>query len=195
MQPDGKIIAGGFASTSSSPNVTQSFVALARYNSDGRSLDSSFGVNGKMTVDFFGKRNEATALALQPDGKLVAAGYAQKSESDYDIALLRFLAFTPPDFALQLSGATVQASRGTKVKVNIDVGRVGGFNGNVIVRVSDTSAFGISVTPNPASTTGSRIKFKLKIKSSAPAGTHQITFTGRDDSGRERSATLAVIVQ
>jgi uncharacterized delta-60 repeat protein len=194
IQPDGKIIAGGFASPSPSPGFTRSFVALARYRSDG-SLDSSFGVNGKVTVDFFGKRNAATALAMQPDGKLVVAGTAEKNENDYDLALLRLFAFTPPDFGLQLVAPTVQASRGEKVKINIGIARVGGFTGNVIVSVSDTSAFDIIVTPNPASTSESNIKFKLKIKGSTPVGTHDVTFTGKDDSGRERSATLGLIVQ
>lgn len=194
VQPDGKIIAGGFASPSTSPDVTRSFVALARYNRDG-SLDPSFGVNGKMTVDFFGQRNGATALAMQPDGKLVVAGYAQKENSDYDIALLRFFAFTPPDFSLQFPAPTVQASPGHKVKVNLGISRVGGFSGNVTVSVSDTIALNFIVIPDSASTTESHIKFKLKIKASTPVGTHEITFTGKDDSGRERSTTLGVVVQ
>jgi uncharacterized delta-60 repeat protein len=192
IQPDGKIIAGGSASTSSDDR--SSLVALARYNSNG-SLDSSFGLDGKMYSDFFGRRNAATALALQPDGKLVAAGSAHRDANDYDIALLRFFAFTPPDFVLELSTPAVQASRGEKVRVNVQIGRVGGFTGNVIVSVPDTSAVGIAVNPNPASTTGSKIKFKLKLKGSAPAGTLQVTFTGRDEVGRERKATLAVVVQ
>lgn len=194
IQPDGKIIAGGFASPSATPDFTRSFVALARYSSNG-SLDSSFGVNGKVTVDFFGKRNVAIALAMQPDGKLVVAGSAEKSESDYDIAVLRFFAFTAPDFGLQLDTPTVQASRGEKVKVNVEIARVGGFTGNVIVTASDTSAFNIAVTPNPGSTSDSKIKFKLKIKASTPVGTHDITFTGKDDAGKERSAILSLVVQ
>lgn len=194
IQPDGKIIAGGFTSTSSNPSVPNSFVALARYKGDG-SLDSDFGVDGKMTVEFFGQHNSATALAMQPDGKLVVAASAQKTESDYDIALLRFFAFTTPDFTLALNATNMEAARGKKPKVNLEIGRIGGFTGNVTVSVSDTSASGMTVTPSPASTTGSKIKFKLKIKKSAPVGTHQITFTGRDDTGRERSATLSITIR
>jgi uncharacterized delta-60 repeat protein len=65
VQPDGKIVVvggsvGGFA--------------VARYNVDG-SLDSSFDGNGKLTTDFGGSGSAAYGLALQPDGKIVAAGH------------------------------------------------------------------------------------------------------------------------
>ncbi len=66
-QPDGKIVAAGSASGNE--------FALARYNMDG-SLDLTFGSGGKVTTDFFGNRDVALAVALQPNGKIVAAGYA-----------------------------------------------------------------------------------------------------------------------
>jgi hypothetical protein len=47
--------------------------ALARYNSDG-TLDPSFGTGGTVTTDFAGGDDSAHALAVQADGKLVAAG-------------------------------------------------------------------------------------------------------------------------
>src|SRR5262245_11323974 len=37
------------------------------------SLDSTFGTNGKVFTDFSGS-DAASALALQPDGKIIAAG-------------------------------------------------------------------------------------------------------------------------
>ncbi|HEX2713803.1 MAG TPA: delta-60 repeat domain-containing protein, partial [Candidatus Acidoferrales bacterium] len=48
--------------------------ALARYNPDG-SLDSTFGTGGKVTTDFGGNDN-ARAVTIQHDGKIVAAGEA-----------------------------------------------------------------------------------------------------------------------
>lgn len=66
-QPDGKIVAAGTSSNSD--------FAVARYNMDG-SLDFTFGFGGKVTTDFFGNRDVAVAVALQPDGKIVAAGHA-----------------------------------------------------------------------------------------------------------------------
>jgi uncharacterized delta-60 repeat protein len=49
--------------------------ALARYEPDG-DLDPSLSGDGLVTTDFSGFADGANALALQPDGKLVLAGYA-----------------------------------------------------------------------------------------------------------------------
>src|SRR5438876_10918145 len=64
--------------------------ALARYNPNG-TLDGTFGTGGKVTTDFNGDDDEAHALVLQPDGKLVAAGAAKLSRSQ-DFALARYSA-------------------------------------------------------------------------------------------------------
>lgn len=39
-------------------------------------LDSTFGISGKVTTDFF-DNDEALAVALQPDGKIVVVGKTQ----------------------------------------------------------------------------------------------------------------------
>ena len=70
IQPDGKIIAAGSSLGSGS---TGSDFALVRYNSDGR-LDTSFGTSGKITTDFGMGLDTAKAIAIQADGKIVAAG-------------------------------------------------------------------------------------------------------------------------
>jgi uncharacterized delta-60 repeat protein len=40
-------------------------------------LDPAFGVGGKVTRDFFGNRDEARAVAIQPNGQIVIAGFAR----------------------------------------------------------------------------------------------------------------------
>jgi uncharacterized delta-60 repeat protein len=89
-QPDGKLVAAG----GSGPFETSDF-ALARYLPEGR-LDASFGVGGLVTTDFFGGSDAASALILQPDGKLVAAGYSLTRTPDDDltsnIPLARYVA-------------------------------------------------------------------------------------------------------
>lgn len=73
IQPDLRIVVAGSA--------TQGFnrdFALARYNVDG-TLDSSFDGDGKLTTDFFGPSGNgdiASAVAIQPDEKIVIAGSA-----------------------------------------------------------------------------------------------------------------------
>jgi uncharacterized delta-60 repeat protein len=85
IQADGKIVAVG---ATLDANNSGSF-ALARYNPDG-SLDPSFDEDGKK-VSGFGADDQALAMALQPDGKIVAAGFTN-AQGTRDFALGRYLA-------------------------------------------------------------------------------------------------------
>ena len=67
LKPDGKIVAVG--------NAGGDF-ALVRYNDADGSLDTSFGASGKVITDIGGGSNSANAVAIQPDGKIVAVGNA-----------------------------------------------------------------------------------------------------------------------
>ena len=73
IQEDGKIVAAGTALVSGSIDF-----GLARYNTDG-SLDPTFDTDGRVTRNFSGGIDEAFALAIQGDGKSVAAGFADDS--------------------------------------------------------------------------------------------------------------------
>src|SRR4051794_14296359 len=74
IQADGKIVVAG----GSGGNF-----ALARYTAAG-SLDTSFSGDGLQTTDF-GAADGATAVAVQPDGRIVAGG-----SSGGDFALARY---------------------------------------------------------------------------------------------------------
>ena len=88
VQRDGKIVVGGQA------NVNGGYdFALVRYNTNG-TLDSTFGASGKVFTDFGTAQQgfsfaQASALALQADGKIVLAGLAYLGQ-DYDFALARY---------------------------------------------------------------------------------------------------------
>ena len=85
LQPDGKLVAAGISHSGSDHDV-----ALARYNADG-SLDTKLNGTGKVTTAIGAGSDSANALVLQPDGKLVAAGYSyQGSGTNNDAALVRF---------------------------------------------------------------------------------------------------------
>jgi uncharacterized delta-60 repeat protein len=107
-QPDGKLIVAGGATDSLSDPVAVDF-ALARYNPDG-SLDMSFGDEGRVTTDF-GSADQAWAVLLQPDGKIVAAGVS----ANQGMAFARYLPNGAPDNSfsgdgrqlLQISGSDV----------------------------------------------------------------------------------------
>jgi uncharacterized delta-60 repeat protein len=111
LQPDGKLVAAG----------SDDDFALARYNQDG-SLDRSFNGTGKVTTPIGPSVDEAHALALQPDGKLVAAGYSWQG-SNYDFALARYLG---KDVCVvpKAKGKTLVAAKRAIVKAHCSVGKV-----------------------------------------------------------------------
>ena len=88
IQSDGKIVAAGYSYNGSNDDF-----ALVRYNTDG-SLDTSFDSDGKVTTDVGSGSDVANSVAIQSDGKIVAAGNS-KNGNYRDFALVRY-AGTPP---------------------------------------------------------------------------------------------------
>lgn len=71
IQPDGKIVAVGRT------NINQTDMAAARYNPNG-SLDTTFGGgDGKINIDFGTFGDTCTAVAFQPDGKIILGGVSE----------------------------------------------------------------------------------------------------------------------
>ena len=90
IQSDGKIVAAGYSNNGNTTNNgPRTKFGIVRYNTDG-SLDTTFGTGGKVTTAFGTIDDGAFALAIQPDGKLVAAGYYDDG-SHFDLALARYL--------------------------------------------------------------------------------------------------------
>jgi uncharacterized delta-60 repeat protein len=89
LQPDAKIVVAG---ASSSSLLGEAF-GLARYNPDG-SLDSSFGADGQVATDVWA--GDASSVALQADGDIVAAGPGSldsgPNAAPYQFALIRYRA-------------------------------------------------------------------------------------------------------
>lgn len=83
IQSDGKILAVGNAS-----NGTNFDFAIARYNANG-SLDTSFDTDGKLLTPIGSGADYAMSVAIQSDGKIVAAGYSYNG-ADNDFALARY---------------------------------------------------------------------------------------------------------
>jgi uncharacterized delta-60 repeat protein len=103
LQPDGKLVAAGW-----SHNGSNNDFALGRYNHNG-SLDTSFNGTGKVTTAIGSSAEGALALALQPDGKPVAAGYSWNG-SNYDFALVRYLSSSTLTVARSGSGSGLVTS-------------------------------------------------------------------------------------
>jgi uncharacterized delta-60 repeat protein len=89
VQNDGELVVGGF-----SLGARDHDFALARYKKDG-TLDGSFGNQGKVITDISPGQGSADfdqiyVLALQKDGKIIAAGVSKRSLDDKDFALARY---------------------------------------------------------------------------------------------------------
>jgi uncharacterized delta-60 repeat protein len=183
---DGEIVAAG-----SVPRGSKGFdFAVARYNPDGI-LDTRFGGGGKVITELSkDEDDDVNAVAIQADGQVVAVG---ATESGSDFALARYN--TEVDFSLSFEPATINAERGTTVPVTFQITRKGGFGGNITIAHSDTSALKVRVKPDSLSTTAATVRFKLKIKDGAPTGQQQVTFTGKSDSGLERTTTLGLVIR
>lgn len=87
VQPDGKIVAAG---TSSGHGF-----ALARYEALNGGPDATFGADGTVTTEI-GLKDVAFGVAIQFDGKLVAAGYSQGVDFQIRFAVARYM----PDSSL-----------------------------------------------------------------------------------------------
>jgi uncharacterized delta-60 repeat protein len=127
LQNDGKIVVVGEFKYSGD----QFKPFIVRYNSDG-SLDQTFGNGGIVTTLFVAGApagNESSAfytVAIQPDGKIVAAGHAQGNVTNgtgyNDIALARFNTNGSPDASFG-TGGQVLTHTGTDPDVQNSDGR------------------------------------------------------------------------
>jgi uncharacterized delta-60 repeat protein len=88
IQADGKIVAAGETETVQLPRDD---FALARYHPDG-TLDAGFGAGGKVVTDVSGagSSDTAAAVAIQPNGKIVVAGYSFAGPGGSNFALARY---------------------------------------------------------------------------------------------------------
>jgi len=87
VQLDGKIVAVGDSNASGRARF-----AFARYTTTGI-LDDTFNATGKVLTAFASGDSSAQAVAIQPDGKIVAVGYVEFPNIEhrgFDFALARY---------------------------------------------------------------------------------------------------------
>lgn len=83
VQPDGKPVAVGYTAENGDPDLL-----LARFTSEGMP-DNTFGTNGRVVLDV-GDIDAFWAVALQADGRIVAAGLTSAVGSGDRVAVARF---------------------------------------------------------------------------------------------------------
>jgi uncharacterized delta-60 repeat protein len=118
LQADGKIVAVG---------PTGGDFGIVRLLPGG-SPDPAFDGDGHDSVDFSGGFDRATAVAIQPDGKIVVAGFAETAPNTMSIAFVRYLTNGMLDPSFGTGGKAVgpvQSWAGTGRRVLIDsLGRI-----------------------------------------------------------------------
>ena len=90
LQPDGKVLLAGYCSTG--PYGSNDHFCAARYLANG-TLDTSWNSTGKV-ITSIGGGAVATSITLQPDGKVLLAGYCSTGPygSNDDFCAARYLA-------------------------------------------------------------------------------------------------------
>jgi uncharacterized delta-60 repeat protein len=99
IQPDGKIIVAGYGD-----NGVNNDVIMVRYNTNG-SLDNTFDGDGIVITDL-GASEGAFGLAIQPDGKIVAAGVSN-APGQQEAAVFRYNANGTPDNTFDGDGVMI----------------------------------------------------------------------------------------
>jgi uncharacterized delta-60 repeat protein len=164
-QSDGKLVCGGYHS----PATTNRNFTILRFDTTGV-LDPTFSGNGVVQTDFYGNDDEAYGVVVQPNGQIVAAGYAINGTAK-NFALTRYNAngtvdntfgssgiVTTPlgnpnaygiSLALQTDGKIVVAGRADGT-TNVDFA-VARYNGSLITSVNDSpDQNDVMLFPNPA---------------------------------------------
>ena len=97
VDANGKIVVAGVSIATGQVTARTNF-AVVRYLSDGR-LDPDFDDDGIVETSFTKQNDQAAALAIQNDGKIVVAGTADIGSGDSDFAIARY----HPDGSLDTS--------------------------------------------------------------------------------------------
>jgi len=138
VQPDGKLIVVGHANMG---GTTGTDFVLVRYLRDG-AIDPSFGTAGKVSTDIDGGSDQAFAVALQADGKIVVAGSHDLSPKGKSFAVVRYNADGSLDTAFGNGGKVVtsfgsQSDTAYAVVVQPDGKIVAGGHANTATRGVD----------------------------------------------------------
>ncbi len=133
LAPDGKIVIAGCIRFGP-PND----FFIARFLENG-AMDTAFGIDGSLTVPFSSTADIALGVAVQPDGKVVAAGFGSNGVNN-DFAIVRTTAngtldvtFGGDGTVLTMVGDATDVANGVAIAPDggiIAVGRTVGFFAN-----------------------------------------------------------------
>jgi uncharacterized delta-60 repeat protein len=97
LQPNGTAVVAGQAESAAPDFFPEADFALARYTGDGQP-DTTFSGDGRQTTNLqVTSRNFASAVAVQPNERIVVGGYTSTFETDGGFELARYLSDGQPD--------------------------------------------------------------------------------------------------
>jgi uncharacterized delta-60 repeat protein len=101
IQPDGKAVLAG-----ATMSAWKNYLAIVRFTQDGLA-DDAFGIEGKMVEEI--PDSMANSLAIQPDGKILAAGSVLKEGEDNieDLILIRYKSDGSRDSSFGANGIVI----------------------------------------------------------------------------------------
>lgn len=167
LQADGKIVVAGHSNYLWSANFT-----LVRYTSAGV-LDASFGSGGKVITPIGTSEAYVSSVAIQSDGKIIAAGIYADDPNNFDIALVRYTT----------TGA-LDTSFGTGGKVTTAIGISDDYVSRFVV-TSDGKIVVAATTRNGTDTDSVLIRYTSAgvLDSSFGSGGKVITAVQASDDG------------
>lgn len=150
--PGGKILVAGATGNSDDTND----FALVRYNNDG-TLDTSFSGDGKVSTPVGTGNDLGKALLIQSDGKIILAGYAGNSTSDF--GLVRY----------NVDG-TIDTSFDGDGKVITPIGNSDDFATGILIQGDGKIILGGSAW-NSDNADFALVRYNLNIKNNSTQGT------------------------
>ena len=178
IQADGKIVVAGDSYDSSAGGFT-----LVRYNTNG-SLDTSFDNDGIVTTEVRNAFSLASAVAIQADGKIVAAG-----NSSGGLSLVRYNANGSLDTTFNGTGIVITPGNGAlSVVIQADgkILTISGFSsGGRLVR------YNANGTPDTSFGSTGEVGVEISISSAAIQANGKIVAAGYTEFGE--GSAFAVI--
>jgi uncharacterized delta-60 repeat protein len=153
IQPTGRIVLAGFSDNAA---ITFQDFSLARYTSTG-TLDTSFGLSGIVTTDLGTINNvsatadQAYALAIQPDNKIVVAGFSDYPSGNDNFAIVRYESPNNPPSLSHISKAGLEDTAVTFTQSDFTSGFSDADGDQLVkVRITSLSAYGtLSLSGTP----------------------------------------------
>jgi uncharacterized delta-60 repeat protein len=181
LQSDDKIVAAGIAANCISGNN----FALARYGTTGV-LDSTFGTGGKVTTDFIGGDDKASAVAIQTDGKIVVAGASNDSTNPQGTGAANPDSVASGGTTLLTVSVTAGANpTSTGIKVTGDLSAIGG---------SGAQSFFDDGTHGDATANDNVFSFEATVAVGITAGAKNLSAVISDSQARNGCASISLTV-